>query len=137
LATNRGLPEILSQIRHYISHLPHIGTELPKTWVRVREALENDPRNHISLAEYLDICRHNGFEQAKDSLQLSGYLHDLGCVSTSRPTRYEKDGHPQAGVGRRRFIKCWTIKRLCASWVSSAGPTWDDLARTALCRDAG
>ncbi|GIK38178.1 MAG: hypothetical protein BroJett011_20110 [Chloroflexota bacterium] len=78
LATNRGLPDILSEIKHYLSHLPHIGTELPKTWVKVREALENDPRNHISLEAYLDICRQNGFQQRKDSLQLSGYLHDLG-----------------------------------------------------------
>ncbi len=78
LATNRGLPDILSQMKHYLSHLPHIGTELPKTWVKVREALENDPRNHISLEAYLDICRQNGFQQLKDSLQLSSYLHDLG-----------------------------------------------------------
>ncbi len=78
LATNRGLAKIMSQMRHYLSHLPHVGTELPKTWVRVREALENDPRNHISLTEYLDICRQNGFKDSKDSLQLSGYLHDLG-----------------------------------------------------------
>ncbi|MBE7557199.1 MAG: leucine-rich repeat domain-containing protein [Anaerolineales bacterium] len=78
LATNRGLVDILSQMKHYLSHLPHIGTELPKTWVKVREALENDPRNYISLEAYLDICRQNGFQQLKDSLQLSGYLHDLG-----------------------------------------------------------
>jgi hypothetical protein len=29
-ATNRGLPEILTQVKHYISNLPHVGTELPK-----------------------------------------------------------------------------------------------------------
>lgn len=78
LATNRGLPEILNEIKHYISQLPHIGTPLPKTWVKVREALEKDSRNHISLDEYLDICQKNGFTKQKDSLQLSGYLHDLG-----------------------------------------------------------
>jgi internalin A len=45
LATNRGLPEILVAVQHYISQLPHIGTPLPKTWVRVREALETNSRN--------------------------------------------------------------------------------------------
>ncbi len=78
LATNRGLSEILKEIKHHIRQLPHIGTLLPKTWVKVREALEKDFRNHISLDEYLNICQKNGFTELKDSLQLSGYLHDLG-----------------------------------------------------------
>ena len=78
LATNRGLPEILKAITLYISNLPHIGTELPKTWVKVRKTLENDTRNYISLDEYLRICQENGFDRLEDKLQLSGYLHDLG-----------------------------------------------------------
>ncbi|MEL6442593.1 MAG: COR domain-containing protein [Cyanobacteria bacterium J06621_8] len=78
LKTNRGLPEILANIKHYIQHLPHIGQGLPKTWVKVRQALESDRRNHITLEEYLDICQENGFTLRKDKLQLSGYLHDLG-----------------------------------------------------------
>jgi internalin A len=77
-ATLRGLPEILKQIKHYISNLPHVGTELPKTWVKVREALEQESRNHISLDEYLNLCEQNGFTRREDKLQLSGYLHDLG-----------------------------------------------------------
>jgi len=78
LATNRGLHEILNAIRYHVSNLPHIGSPLPKTWVKVREILEKDDRNYISLEEYLDICEKNGFRQLKDKLQLSGYLHDLG-----------------------------------------------------------
>ncbi|MFN6502109.1 MAG: COR domain-containing protein [Nostoc sp. DedQUE01] len=78
LATNRGLPEILNKIKYYISNLPHVGTELPKTWVKVREALERDSREYISLEEYLNICQEHGFTKQEDKLQLSGYLHDLG-----------------------------------------------------------
>jgi internalin A len=78
LATNRGLTEVLKSVRHYICSLPHIGTPLPKTWVKVREALERDARNYISLEEYQRICEQNGFAERKDQLQLSGYLHDLG-----------------------------------------------------------
>jgi GTPase SAR1 family protein len=78
LATNRGLPEVVAEIKHDISHLPHIGSALPQTWVRVRQALERDSRNYIGLDEYLDICQKNGFTLLKDKLQLSGYLHDLG-----------------------------------------------------------
>jgi internalin A len=78
LKTKRGLPEILKAIQHYISTLPHIGTELPKTWVKVRKVLEDDSRNYISLEEYLEICQQHGFNRRADKLQLSGFLHDLG-----------------------------------------------------------
>ena len=78
LATNRGLDKVFAEIKHYISHLPQIGAPLPKTWVKVREELEKDSRNHISLEKYLDMCEQNGFSELKDKLQLSSYLHDLG-----------------------------------------------------------
>ncbi|NEP82037.1 MAG: hypothetical protein F6K39_30180 [Okeania sp. SIO3B3] len=77
-ATNRGLEKIRTDIQHYISNLPHIGSALPKTWKKVREVLETDGRNYISLEEYLSICEKNGFKKREDKLQLSGYLHDLG-----------------------------------------------------------
>ena len=78
LSNNRGLREIRAAIKHYISQLPHIGTPLPKTWVRVRQALEADRRNHITQAEFLALCDTHGFKRREDKLQLSGYLHDLG-----------------------------------------------------------
>jgi internalin A len=78
LATNRGLDTLVKAIRHELERLPHIGSPLPKTWARVRDALEKDPRDYISLEEYLDICQRHGFTRQEDKLQLSGYLHDLG-----------------------------------------------------------
>ena len=78
LATNRGLEKLITNIQDYIKKLPHIGQALPKTWVKVRQALENDTRNYITLQEYFDICQANGFTRIDDQLQLSGYLHDLG-----------------------------------------------------------
>ena len=78
LKDNRGLNDILKSIKYHFTKLPHVGSALPKTWKRVREALEQDERNYISLEEYLNICQDNGFTQLKDKLQLSGYLHDLG-----------------------------------------------------------
>ncbi|MBS9773466.1 MAG: leucine-rich repeat domain-containing protein, partial [Trichodesmium erythraeum GBRTRLIN201] len=78
LKTNRGLEEIIREIEHHISKLPHVGSRLPKTWKQVREILELDSRNYISLEEYLSICEQNGFEKREYKLQLSGYLHDLG-----------------------------------------------------------
>ena len=78
LATGRGLFEVLECIKYHIAKLPHVGAPLPKTWVRVREALEKDERNYINVEEYLDICQKHGFSKLEDKLQLSGYLHDLG-----------------------------------------------------------
>lgn len=78
LSTKRGLPEILGKIKHYITKLPHIGSKLPTFWIKVREVIENDPRDYISLRNYLKICRDNGFTQKEDMLVLSGYLNDLG-----------------------------------------------------------
>ncbi|WP_353572981.1 COR domain-containing protein [Candidatus Albibeggiatoa sp. nov. BB20] len=51
---------------------------MPKTWVDVRLALENETQNYISLNEFLNICEQHGFKRREDKLQLSGYLHDLG-----------------------------------------------------------
>ena len=75
---NRGLAEILDAVKHHIGQLPHIGQPLPKTWVRVREALEADPHNYITQSEFLALCDTHGFKRREDKLQLSGYLHDLG-----------------------------------------------------------
>ncbi len=80
LNTNRGLPEIKDAIEQYISRLPHVGTPLPKLWVRVRSALENYSRscNYISQEKYFELCRLNGLTDRKEMLLLSRYLHDLG-----------------------------------------------------------
>ncbi|BAY24777.1 Miro domain-containing protein [Calothrix sp. NIES-2100] len=78
LATNRGLPEIKQAIQDYISKLKHVGTPLPKLWVKVRSALENDSRNYIESHEYEKLCRDHKLTDRKDMLVLSGYLHDLG-----------------------------------------------------------
>jgi internalin A len=78
LASNRGLREIRDAIQHHVSQLPHIGQPLPKTWVRVRAALEEDTRNYITQTEFLDLCNTHGFKRREDKFQLSGYLHDLG-----------------------------------------------------------
>ncbi|MBD2511814.1 leucine-rich repeat domain-containing protein [Nostoc muscorum FACHB-395] len=78
LDTNRGLPDIRKAIKLYISNLDHVGTPLPILWVRVRNALENNSRNYISVEEYFTLCRVNNLTDRKDMLRLSSYLHDLG-----------------------------------------------------------
>ncbi|WP_016952822.1 COR domain-containing protein [Anabaena sp. PCC 7108] len=78
LATNRGLIEIKNSIQQYINKLPHVGTPLPKIWVKVRSDLEKDSRNFISLEEYYKLCKLHSLTKREDMLLLSRYLHDLG-----------------------------------------------------------
>ena len=78
LATNRGLSGLITEIKYHLSNLPLIGVTLPATWTRVRDTLEQDPRNYIDIEEYLGICERHGFTEHKDKMQLIGYLHDLG-----------------------------------------------------------
>jgi internalin A len=82
LATNRGLENVASEVRHHIARLPHVGVPLPRTWVEVRKALEQRPENTIKFGEYLEICGKHGFEALSDKLTLIEYLHDLGvCLN--------------------------------------------------------
>lgn len=78
LKDNRGLDTVINKIQHFLGNLEHIGSPLPKTWIRVREALENNPDNTMSLKEYFQLCQENGFTEEAHKKQLSGYLHDLG-----------------------------------------------------------
>jgi len=65
-------------IRYYVSSLPHIGSPVPARWTAVRESLEKDERNVISLQDYLNICKNNGIAKQEDARVLSQYFHDIG-----------------------------------------------------------
>ena len=78
LATNRGLEEIKKSLKYHISNLPQVGTELPKSWVEIRSAIEKDSRNYISRQEYYQLCKQYNLTNHEDILYLSSFLHDLG-----------------------------------------------------------
>jgi tetratricopeptide (TPR) repeat protein/GTPase SAR1 family protein len=80
LSTNRGLSEIQHFIQTHIANLPHIQLPIPKTWVKIRNVLENyaQSRNYISIEEYHKLGKQNGVKDAQERLNISQYLHDLG-----------------------------------------------------------
>lgn len=78
LATNRGLESIVNDIKEHMLGLPIVGSQLPKTWIEVRRALEQNPNNYIKYDDYLELCKTHGFGDEADKRQLSEYLHDLG-----------------------------------------------------------
>ncbi|MCP4697068.1 MAG: GTPase [Gammaproteobacteria bacterium] len=78
LASRRGLKEIVEFIRYRMLQLPHIGTPYPRTWLKVREALEEQrPEPYISWDAYLKICRDTGLPD-NSAPALMSLLHNLG-----------------------------------------------------------
>lgn len=70
------------EIVELTSHLPHIGTALPKVWVDIRielEKLKQNGTNYISQSKYLEICKMH-YRDQDGALFLSEYFHDLGVI---------------------------------------------------------
>jgi small GTP-binding protein len=80
LLTCSKLAETKTALEFYIQQLPHIGTKLPKSWVEIRneiEDLEQGGTYYISRKEYFEICKKHQVEE-DTALILSQYFHDLG-----------------------------------------------------------
>ncbi|MEW5924528.1 MAG: COR domain-containing protein [Candidatus Zixiibacteriota bacterium] len=77
-ADKSRLNNLKDAIKYHISRCPHIGSPVPSKWTVIREALEKDKRNTISIQDYLDICKDNSIEKNQDALVLSQYFHDIG-----------------------------------------------------------
>ncbi len=72
-----GIEELKKSILDEINKLPHIGEQLPKVWIDIRDNLKQSNKKFIKLDDYIYVCKEFGidFEQA---LHLSNYFHDLG-----------------------------------------------------------
>ncbi|MDM8527969.1 COR domain-containing protein, partial [Anaerolineales bacterium HSG24] len=91
LSSNEGLTEIWREVNHQVVGLPHIGTHLPKSWVRVRKRLETDRRDHITHNQFEQICEAEGLSNAYFKETLSDYLHDLGVCLHFKDNPYLAD----------------------------------------------
>ena len=76
---NTGVTALKEAIVREIEKLPHIGDELPKTWIDIREELEaiKIKANYIPYGRYQEICRKYHLEDEQID-RLSIYYHDLG-----------------------------------------------------------
>jgi Leucine-rich repeat (LRR) protein len=87
LLTCRNLAETKTALQFFIQQLPHIGAKLPKSWVDIRNEVEDlkRPRGpgadtgtyYISREKYFDICKKHEVDE-DTALILSQYFHDLG-----------------------------------------------------------
>src|SRR5262249_370389 len=82
--SGEGFKGLVAHIKHNISQLPHMGTALPASWVKVRQSLDASPENYIQFTQYARMCSKFGFETQSEKLRLVDYLHDLGvCLHFS------------------------------------------------------
>ena len=72
-----GIQLLKDDIKKQILKLDHVGDELPKVWLDIRNFLEDFDQNYISYTEYLGICEQFGLNE-DGALYLSHYFHDLG-----------------------------------------------------------
>jgi small GTP-binding protein len=74
-----GCDVLRQRIANEIVKLPHIGDEVPKVWINIREKLEGLEKNYISYDEYIEICNSCGLDKERSDY-LSSYYHDLGVL---------------------------------------------------------
>jgi hypothetical protein len=60
--------------------LPHIGEPVPARWIEVRQAIEQDSRNHIDREQFDQLCEAQGITKTEDIDNLLRYFHDLGIL---------------------------------------------------------
>ena len=74
------LEKLINDINIDIQRLPHIGSELPKQWVKVREALkvEAEVEPYISDRRFYKICKANRISDKDTIRRLGDLFHDLG-----------------------------------------------------------
>jgi len=77
---NNQLKKLKEYIQYEVQNLSHVGDELPKSWVEIREKLEKKSilKPYITDAEYFEICDKLGGYDTKQAQLLSGYFHDIG-----------------------------------------------------------
>lgn len=72
------LQELKLEIRKLITKLPHIGSQVPSKWTKIRRELEYEIRHTISPTDYFELCAVHGIHGKKDALVLAQYFHDIG-----------------------------------------------------------
>lgn len=77
-----SLPDFIREILG--RRFPHLPLKVPKKWGAVRSALQHrrneEKQNHITAAEFAEICRSKGIADPQQQDDLSRMLHDLGIV---------------------------------------------------------
>jgi internalin A len=93
---NEGLSVLENAIEQQIIQLPHIGKPVPKSWVKVREALAEIQKGDacISYEKFIEICQTvdaQNFQKNSDIELLGRFFADLGIILWYHDKDYLKD----------------------------------------------
>lgn len=76
-----GLSELDSAIASaVVHHLPEINKKIPATWEKVKNELESDGRDYLTLEDYNKLAMAKGIKDPIDRKLLLSLLHHLGSV---------------------------------------------------------
>jgi len=73
--------KLQEDVKYAIQRLSTVGTPLPASYIRIREALFNTGKNFISLDTFLEICSQQGISEFDSVKVLSKYLHETGAIT--------------------------------------------------------
>ncbi|NOU20112.1 MAG: hypothetical protein HOO91_21355 [Bacteroidales bacterium] len=78
---NHRWDNLINELADNLSKLPIVGQQTLKPWRPIREEIEKlQPKKHITLDEFEEICYQNGLEEAKEVRFLLDYFHKIGFV---------------------------------------------------------
>ena len=76
-----GISLLKESITNCIRTLPHLGEELPKSWLEIRNKLSHDHRDYMFMTDFRKLCNESISSISSRHLELiSDYLHDIGSV---------------------------------------------------------
>ena len=77
-----GLPELVRSIATAVPNTPLFGMEISKSWLAVRNELEQatEAKNYIDRDQFITICAKHGVEDKISRMTLLKLLNDLGTV---------------------------------------------------------
>ena len=78
--TDGRLTKLIDDIKIEVQRLPHVGMELPKQWVKIREELAEVAKTeaHISDKAFYEICKKHKITEKDAIKRLGDLFHDLG-----------------------------------------------------------
>ena len=79
-ATILNLQDVIIEIVKDTELMPHIGTEVPKSWTDVRKELSDKQKQdiqQIKYQDYLNICQKHKMDKEQADF-LANFFHDLG-----------------------------------------------------------
>ena len=70
------------EIQHMLTQLPHVTHDRPARWNDIRATLREHAKtdDHITFAQYAEICQQHSVDKESSQLLFSGYLHRLGSL---------------------------------------------------------